>query len=95
MKRFTREELVSLAHGQPEVLVELFLDLQERLALNSTNSSKPPATDGLAKPAPKSLREKTGRRPGGQPGHRGTTLPLVENPDQVEQHRWLVNDNYP
>jgi transposase len=87
VKRFTREELVLLAHGQPEVLVELFLDLQARLALNSTNSSKPPATDGLAKPAPKSLREKTGRRPGGQPGHPGHTLLPVKNPDTVQEHR--------
>ena len=88
MQRLTRAELLSLARRQPETLVEMFLALQERLACNSTNSHQPPATDGLAKPAPKSLREKTGRRPGGQPGHRGTTLPLVENPDQVEQHRW-------
>jgi len=87
MQRLTRAELLSLARRQPETLVEMFLALQERLACNSTNSHQPPATDGLAKPAPKSLREKTGRRPGGQPGHPGTTLPLVENPDQVEQHR--------
>ena len=52
MKRFTREELLPLARRQPEVLVDLFLDLQARLHLNSTNSSRPPATDGLAKPAP-------------------------------------------
>ncbi|MFC4610447.1 DUF6444 domain-containing protein [Streptomyces maoxianensis] len=46
-------------------------DLEARLPQNSTNSSKPPSSDGLAKPAPKSLRGKSGRGPGrptGQPG---------------------------
>ena len=57
-------------------------DLERRLGLNSTNSGKPPSSDGLAKPAtdrkrPKSLRGKTGRKSGGQPGHKGVTLKQV------------------
>jgi len=78
---------LSLARRRPETLVDMFLDLQGRLACNSTNSHQPPAADGLAKPAPKSLREKTGRKPGGQPGHPGATLALVENADHVQTHQ--------
>ncbi len=62
-------------------------ELEGRQALNSRNSGKPPSSDGLAKaPAPKSLRRKTGRRAGGQPGHPGATLQQVENPDRIRVH---------
>lgn len=62
--------------------VSRIAELEARLSANSGNSSKPPSSDGLAKPAPKprSLRKKTGRKPGGQPGHDGTTLRQVAKP---------------
>ena len=58
----------------------------ERLGLNSTNSSKPPSSDGLRKPrAPKRPNVK-GRKPGGQKGRKGTTLRRSEMLDHVEDH---------
>ena len=52
---------------------------------NSTNSHKPPSSDGLRKPKTKSLREKTNRKTGGQLGHKGHTLHHVSHPDQDYQ----------
>jgi transposase len=61
-------------------------ELEAQLGKNSRNSSKPPSSDGLVKPAPKSLRGKSGRRAGGQSGHRGQTLAQVKRPDSWERH---------
>lgn len=59
-------------------------DLRDRLDKDSHNSSKPPSSDGFKKPV--SLREKTGRKPGGQKGHSGRTLSFSEPPDQIMVH---------
>jgi transposase len=62
-------------------------ELTRRLGQNSQNSSQPPSSDSpFTKPAPKSLRRKSGRKPGGQPGHSGSTLTLVDNPNRRQRH---------
>src|SRR4051812_26859753 len=61
-------------------------ELERQLAASSRSSSRPPSSDGLGKPAPKSLRGRSGRRPGGQPGREGRTLRQVAVPDEVVVH---------
>ena len=97
----TRKEAKAICRGGRKTVVRVLLNmdarihsleqsvklLEDRLAKNSRNSGKPPSTDGYQKPSPKSLREKSGRRSGGQPGHDGHTLARAEKPDFVERHK--------
>jgi transposase len=62
-------------------------DLAAQVKANSRNSSKPPSSDGFAKPSPKSLRGKSGRRPGRPKGQPGATMELSEHPDKKVRHR--------
>ena len=91
------DELAALVAEQARVIAELRArvaalesenaELKRRLGMNSTNSSKPPSSDSpFTKPAPKSLRRKSGRKPGGQPGHPGSTLALVADPNERKRH---------
>ena len=65
-------------------LMSKIAELEAKNRKDSTNSSKPPSSDGLQKPkATRSLREETGRKSGGQKGHKGITLELTENPDYI------------
>lgn len=65
-------------------LNQTITELQEQLNKNSKNSSKPPSSDGLKKPAVKknrSLREPSGKRQGAQEGHDGVHLSVVAEPN--------------
>jgi transposase len=61
-------------------------DLAARVRQNSKNSSRPPSSDGLAKPAPKSLRARSWRKPGRPKGQPGVTMQLSEHPSRVVRH---------
>jgi transposase len=99
MDKVTREQLIDVyeKHGV-EPIIEAFLALQDtveklerrvenleqQIAKNSHNSSKPPSSDMFR--TPKSLRGKTDKSRGGQPGHDGRSLRQVENPDHIKEH---------
>jgi len=75
-------ELEALVEG----LQAQVADLAARVKQNSKNSSRPPSGDGLGKPAPESLRTKTGRKPGRPEGQPGATMQLTDHPDHVITH---------
>ena len=71
---------------QVGVLQAQVADLAAQARQNSKNSSRPPSSDGLGTPAPRSLRKKTGRKPGRPKGQPGATMRLSDHPDHVVRH---------
>jgi len=67
------------------ILEATITDLKAQLGQDSSNSSRPPSSDRF-KPTPRPLRRPSGRKPGGQAGHQGTTLPMNPHPDHVIDH---------
>ena len=57
-------------------------DLEQQINKDSHNSNKPPSSDNPLKKT-KSMRKRTGKKPGGQKGHKGTNLKQVTHPDEV------------
>ena len=66
-----------------KVLSAEIAELKAQPHTDSGNSSKPPSKDGFDKPAPKSLRGKSGKKPGGQKGHKGNFLSANREPDEI------------
>jgi len=86
----TREELIALIRAQAAEIAALkarVAELERRFGLNSSNSGKPPSSDGLKKPPRvRSQREPSNKPSGGQKGHKGETLRQVAEPDSVVDH---------
>lgn len=84
--RTSHQAQLKVLRAQVAALSAEVADLRARLGQNSQNSSRPPSSEGLAKPAPKSLRKTTGRRPGRPKGQPGATPEMTGCPDEVIWH---------
>lgn len=88
------KELISTNIKLQEVIGELRLEIvalkkevaEYKTGKDSSNSHKPPSSDFQTPMRNQSLRIKTGKKPGGQPGHKGTTLQMSEQPDKIIKH---------
>jgi transposase len=80
-------EMVDALLAAMQALATRVQALEEQAAKNSRNSSRPPSSDGLKKPAPRSLRKRSGKKSGGQPGHKGRTLKAVDHPQHTVVHQ--------
>lgn len=80
------EQITELLN-QVRLLTAKVVELEAKLSKNSRNSSKPPSSDGLNKPKPKSQRGKSGKASGGQKGHTGNTLNQIATPDFIEVYQ--------
>ena len=92
----TISELYQIIDESNRSISELYLIIEElhgtiqelsvNLGQTSRNSSKPPSSDGFHKPAPKNRRVSSGRKPGGQVGHKGRHLIAASEPDEIVLH---------
>lgn len=77
-------EVIAAQAVQIEAQGARIVELERRLAADSSTSSKPPSSDPpYRKPPRRSSRTSSGRKPGKQPGAPGSTMPLVEDPDEI------------
>ena len=94
LSQFSKDDLIALLLAQGaryaaemEALRARIAELERRLGLDSSNSGKPPSSDGLKKPPRvRSLRERSGKKTGGQKGHPGGTLRRSASPDTTIDH---------
>src|SRR6478752_4934883 len=85
-----QKETIATLLAANAALMARVVELERRLGLNSSNSGRPPSSDGLHKPKreprTRSLRERSGKPPGGQTGHKGETLRQVDAPGHTIEH---------
>jgi len=84
LMKLEKEEIIELLLAIIQQQAAKIAELEARLNRNSRNSSKPPSSDRFKKP--KSLRTPSGKTPGGQDGHEGSGLKLMNGPDEFIRH---------
>jgi transposase len=77
-----RDEMIQQMREQISALSEQVKSLRDRLSKDSHNSHLPPSSDRFGR-KPKSLRTKSEKHSGGQPGHPGSSLSFSSTPDEV------------
>ena len=87
------QEIITAKDAQIAALTARIEELTHKK--NSGNSSKPPSSERLNKPVPKSLRVKSGKTAGGQPGHKGSGMKIDREPDEVIEHRPIQCEGCP
>jgi transposase len=87
LMKLEKEEIIVLLLTIIEQQAQEISELKRRLNQNSKNSSKPPSSDGYNKPAPKSLRQSSGKPVGGQKGHDGSGMKLIGEVNETFNHR--------
>ena len=76
-------DFIRLLLASQAQLEERIKTLEDKLAINSANSSKPPSRDEFTSPPKRSLRKSSGKQAGGQPGHKGSGKRLTDTPDDI------------
>ncbi len=93
LQQLSKDELIDIILDLTRMVDRLTKDVSElkdevrvlKSPKNSRNSSFPPSRD-LFRSKNTSLREKSDRKTGGQPGHKGETLQQTKHPDQIVEH---------
>src|SRR4030042_5524588 len=82
LQNLSKEALIGIILQQAEIVDKLNSEIQA-LKKNSSNSSKPPSSDNFSPKKNQSLRERSGKKSGGQNGHNGSTRNQTNTPDKI------------